>query len=317
MDNHQDILKDMAGNLARVIIGKPTAIKYILIALLCESHILIEDVPGVGKTSLAAAMAKTVDCSFRRIQFTPDIMPSDITGFSMYNRKTDEFEYREGLVMSSFVLADEINRTSPKTQASLLEVMEENQVTVDGVTYKVPSPFMVIATQNPTEYLGTYPLPEAQIDRFIIKMRIGYPAHDSEVDILRRHRLEQPLAQIGPVTSGAAVVGFQRLVKEIFVEKTLYDYIVSLVAYTRDLPEVELGASPRGSLMLFRAAQALAFLSGRGYVLPDDITEMAPAVLSHRVIVRQEARIGGTTPEDIVAAALKNVPLPKVSKPAK
>jgi MoxR-like ATPase len=283
-----------------------------LIALACDGHVLIEDVPGVGKTSLVSSIAKSIDCSFKRIQFTPDILPSDITGFTIYNQKTGNFEFKPGAVMSNIILADEINRTSPKTQASLLEVMEENQVTVDGVTYKVPKPFMVLATQNPVEYLGTYPLPEAQLDRFTLKITIGYPSPSDESLILTRFKVDNPLASLTPVTDGQYIVSLQKTVKEIYVDNSLNRYIVDIVDATRKNPEVLLGASPRGSLSLFRASQAWAFYNSRDYVLPDDIKKMVIPVLSHRILLRQEAKLKKITPEEILRTILKNITVPAV-----
>lgn len=294
-------------NIAQVLVGKEHAAELVLITLLCEGHVLVEDIPGVGKTSLASALAKSVSCSFKRIQFTPDILPSDITGFSLFNPKTGDFEYRPGLVMSSFVLADEINRTSPKTQASLLEVMEESQVTVDGVTRRVGPPFMVIATQNPVDYVGTYPLPEAQLDRFLMRISLGYPALDEEISILRRFKNDDPLSMLAPVTSAEQIVALQELVRRVHVEDSLYQYITQLVRATRKHAHVELGASPRGSLAMFRAAQALAMLRGRNYVVPDDIKQMARPVLSHRLILRQEARLRRVTQESVIDAVLSQV----------
>ncbi len=304
-------LTAIINNISQVIIGKKNVAELMLTALLCEGHVLVEDVPGVGKTSLVSAMAKSVDCSFRRIQFTPDILPSDITGFSLFNQKTGEFEYRQGLVMSSFILADEINRTSPKTQASLLEVMEENQVTVDGVSRPVGRPFMVMATQNPIDYIGTYPLPEAQMDRFFMKIRMGYPEKAEEAGILHRYRLSDPLEELAPVARAEDIIELQRMVKDIYVDESLYDYTVEIVRKTRLHPDIDLGASPRGSLSLFRAAQSWALYGGREYVLPDDVKEMAKPVLSHRLILKQEARIRRVESEDIVDAVLRQVPVPK------
>lgn len=312
MRNLHETLTAVIDNISQVIIGKKNVTELMLTALICEGHVLVEDVPGVGKTSLVSAMAKSVDCSFRRIQFTPDILPSDITGFSLFNQKTGEFEYKQGLVMSSFILADEINRTSPKTQASLLEVMEENQVTVDGVSRPVGKPFMVMATQNPVDYIGTYPLPEAQMDRFFMKIRLGYPEKAEEAGILHRYRLSDPLEELAPVAQAEDIVELQRLVKEVYVDESLYGYTVDIVRNTRSHPDVELGASPRGSLSLFRAAQAWALYCGRDYVLPDDVKEMAKPVLSHRLILKQEARIRRVEPEDIVDAVLQQAPVPRI-----
>ncbi len=312
MHKTQTLMRAIVDNIGQVIVGKRESAELMLIALLCEGHVLIEDVPGVGKTSLVSAMARSVDCSFRRIQFTPDILPSDITGFSMYNQKSGDFEFRPGLVMSCFILADEINRTSPKTQASLLEVMEEHQVTVDGVTYPVGPPFMVMATQNPSEYVGTYPLPEAQVDRFFMRISMGYPSADEEISILRRFKERDPLREIRPVADGVGIVELQDRVKKVFVEDSLHRYIVEIVRRTREHPDIALGASPRGSLSLFRAAQALALYDGRAYILPDDVKMMALPVLSHRLILRQEAILRGQTAEQIIGDALRQTPVPAV-----
>jgi MoxR-like ATPase len=300
-------LKRILNNVEKVIVGKRRAIELTLVALSCRGHVLIEDVPGVGKTSLVSALAKSVNGSFKRIQFTPDIMPSDITGFSAFSPKTGEFEYRQGAVMSQFILADEINRTSPKTQSSLLEVMEENQVTVDGRTYPVPSPFIVMATQNPVEYLGTYPLPEAQLDRFFMKISLGYPTAAEESKMLNRFRETSPLASLAPVAEGADIIEIQKAVEQIHVNALINKYIVALVQSTRTQDDVMLGASPRASLCLFKAAQAWAMLNERDYVVPDDVIEMAQPVLEHRILLKQEAKLKKTLPTDIIERALETV----------
>lgn len=297
------VAKRVVENIEKVIIGKRESIELTIIALLCNGHVLIEDVPGVGKTSLVSALAKSISASFKRIQFTPDILPSDITGFSIYNQKSGEFEYRSGSIMSHIVLADEINRTSPKTQSSLLEVMEENQVTVDGITYKVPKPFMVLATQNPVEYLGTYPLPEAQLDRFFMKISLGYPLPEEESRILFEHQYSSPIENIETVANSDEILKCQEEMKSIYVERSLNDYIVQIVSATRNNQDVALGSSPRGSLALFRAAQAWAYYNDRDFVLPDDIKKMVIPVLSHRLILKQEARLRKVTAEDL----LKNI----------
>ncbi|MDR1541765.1 MAG: MoxR family ATPase [Clostridiales bacterium] len=299
-------------NVEKVIIGKRFAIELVINAMICQGHILIEDVPGVGKTSLVSALAKSVACSFKRIQFTPDIMPSDITGFSTFSLKTNDFEYKPGAVMSQFILADEINRTSPKTQSSLLEVMEENQVTVDGITYAVPRPFMVLATQNPVEYLGTYPLPEAQLDRFFMKISLGYPEPSEESRMLGRFKYGSPLSTLLPVTDGIYITAVQNLAETIYVDHQLHDYIVDIVRNTRMQDEVILGASPRASLYLFKSAQAWALYNGREYVVPDDIIQMAPYVLEHRIVMRQEARLKKITASIIVERALESVRTPVI-----
>jgi MoxR-like ATPase len=307
MDAAIQCLKRILNNVEKVIVGKRRAIELTLVALSCRGHVLIEDVPGVGKTSLVSALAKSVSGSFKRIQFTPDIMPSDITGFSAFSPKTGEFEYRQGAVMSQFILADEINRTSPKTQSSLLEVMEENQVTVDGRTYPVPSPFIVMATQNPVEYLGTYPLPEAQLDRFFMKISLGYPTAAEESKMLNRFREESPLASLAPVAEGADITEIQKIVEQIHVNKLINKYRVALVQSTRAQDDVMLGASPRASLCLFKAAQAWAMLNERDYVVPDDVIEMAQPVLEHRILLKQEAKLKKILPTDIIERALEAV----------
>ncbi|HHV95501.1 MAG TPA: MoxR family ATPase [Clostridiaceae bacterium] len=310
MDDALNTFKKIIENVEKVILGKKEAIELTLVALACGGHVLIEDVPGVGKTSLVSSVAKSIDCSFKRIQFTPDILPSDITGFSVYNPKTGNFEFKPGAVMANIVLADEINRTSPKTQASLLEVMEERQVTVDNITYKVPKPFMVLATQNPVEYLGTYPLPEAQLDRFTLKITLGYPSPADESHILTRFKTHNPLHTLEPVADGNYILELQKTIREIHVDETLNQYIVNIVSATRTHPDVILGASPRGSLSLYRTAQAWAFYNGRDYVLPDDIKKMVIPVLSHRIFLKQEAKLKRITAEDILKDILRNVKVP-------
>jgi len=267
---------------------------------------------NVGKTSLVSSLAKSINASFKRIQFTPDIMPSDITGFSVFNQKTGEFEYRAGAIMSQIILADEINRTSPKTQASLLEVMEENQVTVDGATYKVPKPFMVLATQNPIEYIGTYPLPEAQLDRFFMKISLGYPNKGEESLILSNFHVSSPLEALSPVADSSEIITIQNEVKNVHVDRSINAYIVDIVNETRKHHDIKLGSSPRGSLSLFRAAQAWAFYSGRNYVLPDDIKKMVIPILSHRLILKQEAKLRGITAAEILDSILNNINVPMV-----
>ncbi|NLP07030.1 MAG: MoxR family ATPase [Clostridiaceae bacterium] len=313
MNDSVRILKNIIGNVENVIVGKRYAIELSVIALICNGHVLIEDVPGVGKTSLVSALARSINASFRRIQFTPDILPSDITGFSVYNQKTGDFEYRPGAIMSQIILADEINRTSPKTQASLLEVMEENQVTVDGVTYKVPQPFMVLATQNPVEYLGTYPLPEAQIDRFFMKISIGYPTNAEESYILSRFQLEDPLEKLMPVAESSDITALQQEIRNVHVDKSLSNYIVEIVSQTRKHPDVALGSSPRGSLALFRASQAWAFYNGRDFVIPDDIRKMVIPVLSHRIMLKQEAKLKKINPVEILNYIVSRINVPVVS----
>jgi MoxR-like ATPase len=313
MNNSVKIIRNIIDNIENVIVGKRCAVELAVLALICNGHVLIEDVPGVGKTSLVSALAKSIDASFKRIQFTPDVLPSDITGFSVYNQKTCEFEYRPGAIMSNIVLADEINRTSPKTQASLLEVMEEYQVTVDGTTYKVPKPFMVLATQNPVEYLGTYPLPEAQIDRFFMKISIGYPTPGEESYILSKFQFSSPLEKLIPVVASGDIIALQEEIKKIHVDKSLSNYIVDIVTQTRKHPDVTLGSSPRGSLSLFRASQAWAFYNERDFVLPDDIKKMVIPVLSHRIILKQEAKLKKINPEEILNSIVNRINVPVVN----
>lgn len=312
MDNTVGILKNVVYNVEKVIIGKRYAIELIINALLCRGHILVEDVPGVGKTSLVSALAKSLDCSFRRVQFTPDIMPSDITGFSAFNPKSGDFEYKPGAVMSQFILADEINRTSAKTQSSLLEVMEENQVTVDGHTYFVPQPFMVLATQNPVEYLGTYQLPEAQLDRFFMKISLGYPTAAEEAKMLGRFRTENPLKTLASVASGEEIIAAQQKAETVHVDQEIYKYIVSLVSFTREQPEVLLGASPRASLCLFKSVQAWAMYNERDFVTPDDVIGLVPHILEHRIKMHQEAKLKKLTAIDIINRALSTVKAPVI-----
>ncbi|MDO8685656.1 MAG: MoxR family ATPase [Clostridiales bacterium] len=305
-----ELMKKIINNVEKAIVGKREVIELTIISLSCRGHVLIEDVPGVGKTTLASAIAKSASCSFRRIQFTPDVLPSDITGFSIYNQKTGEFEFRQGMIMSQFILADEINRTSPKTQASLLEVMEENQITVDGVTYPVPLPFMVLATQNPVEYVGTFPLPEAQLDRFFMKISIGYPAPSDESHILSRFGSSPPLNAIVPVASGEDIMKLQSAVDNIHSEKNINRYIIDIVNQTRKNPDILLGSSPRGSLCLHRASKARALYQGRDFVLPDDVKKMVIPVLSHRIILKQEARIRKISPEEILDGIVHKIQVP-------
>ena len=300
-------LKRVLYNVEKVIVGKRHSIELVLTTLACRGHALIEDVPGVGKTSMVSALARSVNGSFKRIQFTPDIMPSDITGFSAFNPRTGDFEYRPGAVMSQFILADEINRTSPKTQSSLLEVMEENQVTVDGQSYAVPEPFIVLATQNPVEYLGTYPLPEAQLDRFFMKISLGYPTAAEEGRMLERFREGDPMLALTAVAEGPDIAAIQEMVEKIFVSVDINSFIVDLTRFTREHNDVVLGASPRASLCLFKAAQAWALYKGRDFATPDDVVEMAPHVLEHRIILKQEAKLQKRTPLDVIKSALEQV----------
>ena len=303
-------LNDIVSNVERVIIGKREAIEFALCSFLCKGHVLIEDMPGVGKTSLVSAIAKSFDLLFRRIQFTPDILPSDITGFSMYNQKTGEFEYKPGAIMAQIILADEINRTSPKTQSSLLEVMEENQVTVDGRTYNVPRPFIVFATQNPIEYLGTYPLPEAQLDRFFMRISLGYPSAEDESRMLDRFKDDNPLKTLSSVADAETLTYIQDCVPKIHIDQSINEYVVSIVRKTREHPDVALGGSPRATLCLSSAAQAWALYNGRDYVLPDDVVKMAVPVIEHRLILRQEARFRRLTAQDVVRSIVSEIKVP-------
>jgi len=314
MVKNRSIADKVIGNIEKVIVGKRDIVELTFISLICGGHILIEDVPGVGKTSLAYSLAKSINCSFNRIQFTPDVMPSDITGFSMYNQKTGEFEFRPGSIMSHIVLADEINRATPKTQSSLLEVMEKGQVTVDGVTYKVPTPFMVLATQNPVEYLGTYPLPEAQLDRFFMKISIGYPSPADEAEILARFQVDDPLEKLMPVVETTDIIRLQEDVKNVYVDKTLNRYIVDIINGTRVHKDIAMGASPRGSLFLLRAAQAWALYNKRNFVIPDDIKKMAVPVVSHRIMLKQEAKLRGRHSEDIISEIINKIKVPVVDR---
>lgn len=301
----------LINNVRQVIVGKDEAIELTLIALLCKGHVLIEDVPGVGKTTLAAALARSLDCSFNRIQFTPDVTPSDVTGFTMYSAQTGDMEYKEGVVMTQILLADEINRTSPKTQSSLLEVMEEGQVTVDGVTRALPRPFMVLATQNPIDFVGTYPLPEAQMDRFFLRVMIGYPSIEEEMDVLERFSTQtSPLKSLQPVCGAREIIAMQELVGTVYTSREVRSYVATIAAATRAHPSLQLGASPRGAIALVRAAQACAVLAGRGYILPDDVRRMAHSVLAHRLILTPEARMKGISAESVLSQLIDTLPVP-------
>jgi MoxR-like ATPase len=297
-------------NLEKVIVGKRSALEMVVIGMICQGHVLIEDVPGVGKTVMARAMSKSVGCTFNRVQFTPDMLPSDVTGVSIFNQESRKFEFRPGPIFGQVILADEINRATPKTQAALLEAMDERQVTVDGVTHPLPRPFMVLATQNPIEYEGTFPLPEAQLDRFLLRVRLGYPNLAEEVSVLEGQQLRHPIEGISPVFSAEEVLEVAEAVKTVYVANSIKRYIVDLTHRTRSNADVYLGASPRGSLGLFRAGQARAALSGRDYVLPDDIKALAPFILAHRIIVNPAARLREVTAERIVQEILLGVPVP-------
>ncbi|NLA53928.1 MAG: MoxR family ATPase [Clostridiales bacterium] len=307
----RNLIYALLQNVRLVIVGKDDAIELALIALLCKGHVLIEDVPGVGKTTLASALARSLNCSFKRVQFTPDVMPSDITGFTMVNMSTGEMEFKPGAVDTQILLADEINRTSPKTQSSLLEVMEEAQSTVDGVTRALPKPFMVLATQNPIDFVGTYPLPEAQMDRFFLRIAIGYPTIEEELDVLERYSgRESPMKSLVPVCTSQEVINMQELVGNIYCSREVRIYVATIAAATRQNAALQLGVSPRGSIALLRASQACAVLAGREYILPDDVRRMALPVLSHRLILTPEARMKGHSAEGILRQLLDTLPVP-------
>jgi len=297
-------------NVQKVIVGKSDVIELALVAVLCEGHILIEDVPGIGKTTLARSLARSLGCTFRRIQFTPDLLPSDVTGISFFNQKTQEFEFRPGPVMSQVVLADEINRATPRTQSALLEAMQEQQITVDGETHRLPRPFLVIATQNPIELEGTFPLPEAQIDRFLLRLSLGYPTEDEEHAMLLRFERDDPLQELEPVTTPQALRALQHRVRETRVEESVRGYVVDVVRATREHPDIELGVSPRGTLALYRCTQALAAVRGRDYVLPDDVKYLAPSVLTHRIMISPTTRLRGRALTDILVDVIEGVPVP-------
>jgi MoxR-like ATPase len=297
-------------NVERVIVGKSEVIDLVLVALLCEGHVLVEDVPGIGKTMLAKSVARSLDCVFRRIQFTPDLLPSDVTGVSFFNQRTQEFEFRPGPIFAQVVLADEINRATPRTQSALLECMEEQQVTLEGETRPLPRPFLVIATQNPIELEGTFPLPEAQLDRFLLRIQVGYPSETDEKMIVRRFRVDSPLEELSPVAQPTELLEMQRLSREVYVSEPVEDYIVQVVRASRIHASVDLGASPRATIGLYHTAQALAALSGRSFVLPDDVKRLAPAVLTHRLITSAQSRLRGKAASDVVSEVLASVPVP-------
>lgn len=305
-----DVARQLRENIQKVIVGKDDVINLTLVAVLCEGHILLEDVPGIGKTTLARALATSLGCSFRRIQFTPDLLPSDVTGLSWFNQKEQIFEFRPGPVLSQVVLADEINRATPRTQSALLEAMQERQITVDGVTRPLPRPFLVMATQNPVELEGTFPLPEAQIDRFLLRVVIGYPSEKEESAILDRFRANDPLPELESVTHSQQILDLQEERRQIRVEATIRDYIVAIARATRGHPEIDLGASPRATLALYWAAQAWAAIQGRSYVLPDDVKYMSPHVLTHRLMISPQAQLRGRKPSELVGDIVEAVPVP-------
>jgi len=302
--------KRITENVKQVIVGKDEVIELALIALLCEGHVLFEDVPGIGKTTLAKATARSLGCSFQRLQFTPDLLPSDVTGLYFFNQKAQDFEFRPGPIMSQVVLADEINRATPRTQSALLEAMQERQVTVDGNTMPLPRPFLVLATQNPIELEGTFPLPEAQIDRFLLKVKLGYPSEQEENEILLRYEREDPLDTLQPVTDPETLREMQAAVREVRVEASVREYAVKIARATREHPAVSLGVSPRGTLALYRTAQARAAIRGRGFVIPDDVKALAPYVLTHRIIINPQTRLRGRTTEEVVMEVVDQVPVP-------
>ncbi|MFC7322640.1 AAA family ATPase [Halobacillus campisalis] len=307
---YQPKISEVLRNINKVIIGKDEEALLSIVALLAKGHVLLEDVPGVGKTMLVRTLAKSLDCDFKRIQFTPDLLPSDVTGVSIYNPKTLEFEFRSGPILGNIVLADEINRTSPKTQSSLLEGMEETSITVEGEAVPLKKPFFVMATQNPIEYEGTYPLPEAQLDRFLLKLKMGYPSAKQEMEMLNRTSRTHPIHEVQAVLSREELVALQDKVEEVYVDSTVTRYIVDLVRGTRNDEGVYLGVSPRGSIALMKAAKAYAFIRDRDYVLPDDIKYLAPFVLSHRMILTSEAKFEGSSAEDIIAGVLSKLSVP-------
>ncbi len=305
-----EVARKLRENIQKVIVGKDEPIDLTLVAVLCEGHVLLEDVPGIGKTTLARALAASLGCGFRRIQFTPDLLPSDVTGLNWFNQKQQEFEFRPGPIMSQVVLADEINRATPRTQSALLEAMQERQLTVDGVTRQLDRPFLVLATQNPIELEGTFPLPEAQIDRFHLRIKLGYPTQEEENYILERFRKRDPLPELEAVTSPEEILELQTARRNVRVEDSLRDYIVRVARATREHPEIDLGASPRASLALYQAAQAWAAIKGRDYVIPDDIKDMAPPVITHRLMIAPQAELRGRTPEQLVADIVASVSVP-------
>jgi MoxR-like ATPase len=310
MNGVQASAQRILDNVERVIIGKHDEVQLTLIALLCQGHVLIDDVPGVGKTMLAKAFAKSLGCSFKRIQFTPDMLPSDVTGVSVFDQSTGQFEFRPGPVMANIVLTDEINRATPKTQSALLEAMEEHQVTVDGVTHPLERPFLVLATQNPIEYEGTFPLPEAQLDRFLMRISLGYPSPADEIRILEAQQFVHPIESLNQVVSGSELVEMQESIKAVYVHDAIKEYVVSLVGATRGHPDVYLGSSPRGALALHRTSQARSALLGRDYVVPDDVKVLAEPTLAHRLIVNPAAKIREVDPRTVVKELLQAVEAP-------
>ena len=319
MTNHTSpsrIARDIVDNVSKVIVGKTEVIEHALAALIAQGHILVEDVPGVGKTMLAKSLSVSIGCDFKRIQFTPDLLPSDVAGISVYNQSSGEFQFRPGPIMAEVVLADEINRATPKAQSALLEAMEELQVTVDGVTHQLQHPFIVMATQNPIEYEGTFPLPEAQLDRFLMRISLGYPDFEEELSVIGQQEQVHPIESLTAVTSPAEIIQLQEAAKEVYVDRAVREYIVTLTESTRNHRDVALGASPRASLGLFRASRALALVLDRDYVIPDDIKALAPAVTAHRIILAPSARMRGIRSADLVTDLLNSVAVPGATRAA-
>ena len=309
-DSARELAQNIIENIEKVIVGKSRAVELGVIALMCEGHALIEDVPGVGKTMLARSIARSVGASFKRIQFTPDLLPTDVTGVSIYNQQSGEFEFREGPIIAQMVLADEVNRATPKTQSAMLEAMDERQVTVEGISHGVPTPFMVMATQNPVEYEGTFPLPEAQLDRFLLIINLGYPTIEEELEIIERQQIAHPIETLESVATAQEVIDLQRAIRTIYVDDLVKQYIVNLTDATRTHADISLGASPRASLAMYRGGQAIALIRGRDFVLPDDVKDLAQPMLSHRMIVSPAARMRGVSSPDVVETILEQIPVP-------